>query len=426
MVHMLPGRTEERQIRSHLLVQKPPPARRALHCLPSASLNPAPTADGEQDIVSHDRSRTNTQYAQCAEETTLKRIAIVSTYRNRGTRNIGDRLIAHSLRKILDDNYGKELSVSTVFRAAEWDEVEPELSKADHIIFACVPIRSKFEERIIPYARRIINGSTPYSVLAAGTDMPVKDDGNFLTSIDEESITIVRELGRGAKKFTTRGILSQAFCHGIGIENSVYEGDVAFYYPETYGLDFTAPSKISRIVISDPHRTPSYLESLKCLIDGAAELLPKAKVTVALHGQNDETEKFCRENGIDVESIYKEPDNGLSIYDRCDLHVGYRVHAHVSALSRRVPSYLLEQDGRGADYGLSLSRKVSVPHFLQRFHKSETSTNPRGSTAAPQQILSIIAHDMTTEFDRFRSFGIELEQISRRAEATVREIVESI
>src|SRR5699024_8576119 len=31
----------------------------------------------------------------------------------------------------------------------------------------------------------------------------------------------------------------------------------------------------------------------------------------------------------------------------CDLHIGYRVHAHIYFLSKRLPSILLHEDGRG-------------------------------------------------------------------------------
>jgi len=37
----------------------------------------------------------------------------------------------------------------------------------------------------------------------------------------------------------------------------------------------------------------------------------------------------------------------ISFYDDCDLHVGYRVHAHLYFISKRKPSYLVSEDGRG-------------------------------------------------------------------------------
>jgi hypothetical protein len=37
----------------------------------------------------------------------------------------------------------------------------------------------------------------------------------------------------------------------------------------------------------------------------------------------------------------------IKFYDDCDLHIGYRVHAHIYFLSKRLPSILIHEDGRG-------------------------------------------------------------------------------
>lgn len=39
--------------------------------------------------------------------------------------------------------------------------------------------------------------------------------------------------------------------------------------------------------------------------------------------------------------------NKLDFYDDCDFHIGYRVHAHLYFLSKRLPSILINEDGRG-------------------------------------------------------------------------------
>jgi hypothetical protein len=44
----------------------------------------------------------------------------------------------------------------------------------------------------------------------------------------------------------------------------------------------------------------------------------------------------------------------LNLYDQCDLHVGYRVHAHLDFLSRRKASLLLQEDARGVGQSLTL------------------------------------------------------------------------
>jgi polysaccharide pyruvyl transferase WcaK-like protein len=53
--------------------------------------------------------------------------------------------------------------------------------------------------------------------------------------------------------------------------------------------------------------------------------------------------------------------DALELYGQVDLHVGYRVHAHLCALSRRRPSLLIAEDGRGRGQAVTLAD----PHDLR-------------------------------------------------------------
>ena len=46
--------------------------------------------------------------------------------------------------------------------------------------------------------------------------------------------------------------------------------------------------------------------------------------------------------------------SAIDFYRDADLHVGYRVHAHLMFLSHRRPSILINQDGRGVGQSVSL------------------------------------------------------------------------
>ena len=47
----------------------------------------------------------------------------------------------------------------------------------------------------------------------------------------------------------------------------------------------------------------------------------------------------------------------MELYRDCDLHVGFRVHAHIFFLSIRKPTFLLQVDGRGR----ALSETLGLP-----------------------------------------------------------------
>ena len=58
-------------------------------------------------------------------------------------------------------------------------------------------------------------------------------------------------------------------------------------------------------------------------------------------------------SGVEILDISSGAE-GFSVYDDCDLHVGYRVHAHIYNISIRHRSILIEEDGRGAGVNAAL------------------------------------------------------------------------
>ena len=84
-----------------------------------------------------------------------------------------------------------------------------------------------------------------------------------------------------------------------------------------------------------------------------------------------------KDDGHEVETVMKElgihlvdisgGDEGFTIYDDCDLHIGFRVHAHIYNLSRRNLSILLEEDTRGS----SLNETLGLPEIRTKYQQVE-------------------------------------------------------
>lgn len=80
--------------------------------------------------------------------------------------------------------------------------------------------------------------------------------------------------------------------------------------------------------------------------------------------------------GVRMEDISYDV-RGMSVYDDCGLHIGFRVHAHIYNLSRRNISILIEEDGRGGGVNdtLGLSRisawNRAVKDGLVKKHENE-------------------------------------------------------
>lgn len=348
----------------------------------------------------------------------MKKYVIVSTYPETGSKNIGDQLITTALVNLLKCVKGDEISISTVWREQPWENIKEEFNNADAIIFACLAIRKSMHNKEYPYLDKVIDLNTPVAVIAAGTSLDVtKSKKSVYECFSKETLLLLEKLDKKSLFFTTRGYLTQAFCDNVNLKKAKFSGDVAFF-DENYGLKkFEASKKINNIVISDPHRAKMYLNSFDSLIKGMKKLYPAAEITIALHGNEATIEAYAMNEGIKVSKIYKNRHEGLHIYDNADLHVGYRVHAHVSALKRRVYSYLLEQDGRGCDYGLTLEKKISVPNYLpsSRFKLLNFAdklmlkicgySTFKASTVEVEEMIALIKNDSDYGFIKFN--GLE-------------------
>ena len=343
----------------------------------------------------------------------MKNIVIVSTYPEFGSQNIGDQLITDSVISNIT-NIANLRNIKTcikvIFRADKWDDIKETIYNSDFIIFACLAIRPKMSTNEYPYLDKIISMNKPFGVISAGTDLPVHQRSYDMCKLfTQETICLLENINKKASFFSTRGVLTQSFCNLLNLHNSFFSGDIAFYSEDNADKNFKQTNIIKNISISSPHRAEMYSDSLTTLILGLKKLFPNSNLKLIQHGKSDFFDGFCKKHNIGLVEAYKDKHKGLSTYDNTDLHVGYRVHAHVSSLKRKIPSYLLEQDGRGADYGLTLNVKCSVPNYIESIDFTDRVLNRLkikkhskmvGSMPA-NLILSMIEADKKDGFTKF-------------------------
>jgi len=343
----------------------------------------------------------------------MKNIVIISTYPEFGSQNIGDQLITDALianiTKIAK-NKKIEIRIKVIFRADHWDNVKETIRNSDFIVFACLAIRPKMSTHEYPYLNKIIRMNKSFGVISAGTDLPVHQKSRDMYKIfTKETMLLLKDINKKARFFSTRGVLTQSFCNFVDLNNSFFAGDIAFYAENNADKNFKRNDDIKNISISSPHRPEIYTDSLTTLVLGIKRLFPNASLKLIQHGKSDFFNSFCKNNNIELVEAYKDKHKGLSTYDDTDLHVGFRVHAHVSSLKRKIPSYLLEQDGRGADYGLTLNAKCSVPNYSESIdftdkvlRRLKIKKHPKTVSAMPANlILSMIEADMHDSFTKF-------------------------
>lgn len=186
---------------------------------------------------------------------------------------------------------------------------------------------------------------------------------------EELTLELLKRIESDTKTLGCRDWYSVSVLRNNGIYSGKMTGCPAWYYPEYLnqdGFSHTDPGKIRKICLSEPANT-KYLGQLADIAAYMKKLFPKAEMKAVFHRgiqadaytdsadsrQLVQTAEFLQNMGIACTDI-SYGQEGFSIYDDCDLHIGFRVHAHIYNLSRRNISILIEEDGRGAGVNRAL------------------------------------------------------------------------
>lgn len=168
---------------------------------------------------------------------------------------------------------------------------------------------------------------------------------------------LVHSLGDRAR-YSARDGLSLKVLEQNGIEGTM-TGCAVWYDLDSLDKPLRVPDKVRSVVFTPPEQRVFHEQSRE-ILRGLRRMLPDAEIVVAFHRGIEADEytspaaaavlreyaAFARGLGCRVEDVSYDLSR-IAFYDDCDLHVGYRLHGHLYFLSKRLPSVLLEEDGRG-------------------------------------------------------------------------------
>ena len=149
--------------------------------------------------------------------------------------------------------------------------------------------------------------------------------------------------GIGCRDLYTYKVLRRA-----GITNVMVTGCPAWFdldYIDSINLNGRDDS-VHMIGVSDP-ALPQNDHLAHLLLLYLKDKYPEAQIKFIMHRDGRSNNIIGNIKDIEVIDISGKAD-GFSVYDNFDLHIGFRVHAHIYNLSHRKKSILIEEDGRGA------------------------------------------------------------------------------
>lgn len=193
--------------------------------------------------------------------------------------------------------------------------------------------------------------------------------GNYSYTFTPETLRFYKKVAEKGLGIGCRDLYTLRALRKDNVPNTYMTGCPAWYDLSMVNIIESSTSKeIRNINISDPARAKNQEQALE-VIDFVQRKFPSAHIKFIFHRSVEEmfkaaiVQKFPQ---IEISTITGNAE-GFEIYKNCDLHIGYRVHAHIYNLSIRNRSILIEEDGRGAgvNEALGLIRITAYNDYIK-------------------------------------------------------------
>jgi hypothetical protein len=256
-------------------------------------------------------------------------------------------------------------------------------------------------------------------------------------AFSERSRQALRWMADRTPALGCRDALTQEVLRRHGIENTVLAGCPVWYDLSSLGKHLEVPTAVPRVVFTPAQQHALRAQSVE-VARRIAEIFPGAEKICSFHRGLDPAGAWMpRADAENNRVLAAEADalgftvadvsgatSKIGFYDECTLHVGYRVHAHLYFLSKRKPSLLLEEDGRGAGASQALGlrgvpayrREAPGRRLWRRLRdglaaQAASDAGPyRVDAGAPDSLGRQLREDLDTAFARFKQIGATIDR----------------
>jgi len=207
-------------------------------------------------------------------------------------------------------------------------------------------------------------------------------------------------------------------------------GDPAWYDLNYLGKTLTPPNEIKTVALSVPARAIFQDQCIE-LVNRCRAMFADATILCTFHHGWEVTENvmsghakemnMLREKlasqGHEVVNLAGDLQHMERVYDKAEIHVGYRLHAHLFFLSHQKPSFLLEEDGRGRGASEALGFKgipawsrapgdlmlaeLPIGRHIRSVARKALRAGLRPRADAVEEALALIKEETSNGFSRF-------------------------
>lgn len=222
-----------------------------------------------------------------------------------------------------------------------------------------------------------------------------------------------------------------------GINNFVMSGCPALYNQDYIGkeVDFNGPVKrISFSLGVKFYQSEKQYRRIQSVLLELKNKFKGAQITVVFHhaitkeknpnadnafiAGHERIQSWLQPNGFEMADISGSAEALIDHYTTCDVHVGFRVHAHIFCSSVSKPSILVGEDGRG----LALD-KLSIGTVLPAFHNVRKGNNFFSKVwyrligrnvlndRLPQEIVAHLSYEIEKDYPRTRATRVAIDSL---------------
>ncbi len=282
-------------------------------------------------------------------------------------KNVGDFLIFDRSKKLLKKFVSENLIEYN--RQKPLDDILDVVNSSRGIIICGGPGFGENAYPIIyPLVRNLKDLRVPITTLGVGwSGKHVNEISKF--KFTEKTKEFLNYVEQSSNYFSCRDIATERILKTSGYNKVLMTGCPVWYDIEKLNCNFETKEETKKIVFTTPADIRLIGQVIR-VINLLKEKFPDSEIVASYHrGINKDkytshsaalsynlSAKYAKLKGLKVIDVSYNLDK-IDFYKDCDLHIGYRVHAHLYFLSKRLPSILISEDGRG----VGMSETFSLP-----------------------------------------------------------------
>jgi hypothetical protein len=276
-----------------------------------------------------------------------------------GKNNAGDFLIKTRAKALLD-YYRKDRAYHDLdgWKPLTNDQVDL-VNNAEALILTGGPSLqpgNRIADKVYPFINNLEKVKVPiytFGVGYKGTKGTWGENSSY--SFSEISMRLLQRIDQSGGKSSVRDYHTLDVLQKKGFENFVMTGCPALYQQDK-SLELEKNLEIRKIGFSmgvSYKLNNSMKQMMRSMIIRVSREFSEADLTVFFHHRINPEDKaqsemldYIKSLGISFKDISGGAEKLMDQYSNCDLHIGFRVHAHIFCSSIGTPSILLSEDGR--------------------------------------------------------------------------------